>query len=175
MARALLSIFLVIGLTACQGEVEKKPPITINSLERSIHERTKDKDYLVANKTFNTGGGTGGYYVSFDDDRNFRSYSFCDICSGGGSMGTYVQKSKEILLLDSICFESKPHFTDPKVNVPCKGPTMTSYYMVIQKNYVYLSSNPKDTLNPEEAHIDGSYPRFEIVDYEKLDELNYYQ
>ena len=175
MARALLLIFLVIRLTACEDEVEKKAPITINSLERSIHESTKDKDYLVANKTFNTGGGTGGFFVTFEDDRTFRTYGFCDICPGGGSMGTYVQKSKEILLLDTICFESKPHFTDPEVNVPCTGPTMTSYYIVIQKNYVYLSSNPKDTLNPEEAQIDGSFPRFEIVDYKKLDELNYYQ
>lgn len=165
MARILLTISIFCGLIACEGPTELKTATTANQLELSITDRakadTRSKYDSVAYKTFGTGGGLGGYSINFIDHRTYSTFGFCDICPGGGEIGTYIQKSKEIFMLDSVCFENKPHFTNPRVYVNCEGSTMTHYFLVRNGNKVYLSSNPADTLNPQEMKTD-SYPYYEI-------------
>lgn len=170
MLRAHLIFPILIGLSACVGVDNEKNGFQSNQLEISITERIRNDLKIdtnsVAGKTFHTGDGLGGYVINFEDDRTYRTFGFCDICPGGGSIGTYVQKSKTIFMLDSICFENKPHFTSPKVFAKCEGSTMTHYFLVKKGNTLYLSSNPKDTINPNEMKIDFSLPSFDLHEAE---------
>lgn len=127
----------------------------------------EDSSYLdfpidLKGKTFNTGGGTGGYFIDFYEDGLFETYGFCDICPGSGTIGRYTQKSNAIYMIDSVCFVNEPHFTDEAKIVDCWNSTMTVYYLVRTKDAIYLSENANDTLDPKQVHIDGWYPKYEI-------------
>lgn len=164
MFKIFIGISIILFLASCE---EKKYSITANSnVLNPIFpvDSIFNNNETVAYKTFNTGGGTGGYFMTFIDDQSFETFGFCDICPGSGTIGSYVQKSKEILMLDSLCYENEPHFMDSSVYIDCHGSTMTRYYLVRKENILYLSTNPKDTLNPEQAKIDNSLPRHEITD-----------
>lgn len=115
MHKLLLSTLLMLLVLSCEESSindDSSGSIAIEGIAKK--SRSKD-DLSVANKDFNTGGGLGGYVIHFRNDGTFETFSFCDICSGSGSIGTYVQKSNAIYMLDSLCYVNEPHFTDSSV------------------------------------------------------------
>ena len=90
MLRILIGTFLILLISSCE---EEKNVITSNS---NVSNPLFPIDSIygnyesVAYKTFNTGGGTGGYFVTFIDEKRFKTFWFCDICDGAGRIGSYT-------------------------------------------------------------------------------------
>lgn len=160
----LLAVFS-ISVSSCER----------HSLDEQVHKNDPSKEgdgYIpsaidVTNMQFHTGGGLGGYFITFGENNRFETFGFCDICPGSGTIGTYTQKSKVVYMVDSLCFENRPHFTDERKYIDCTGPTMSVYYLVQTKSNIYLTKNANDTLDPTSAHIDGSNPRCELLGIER--------
>ncbi len=151
-------------LTSCKSDpVEQHEYIPYIAEEDSIYVKFPID---VTNKVFNTGSGIGGYFVEFYEGGIFRTFGFCDICSGSGTIGTYTQKSNAIYMVDSLCYENKPHFTNDAEYVDCEGSTMTTYYLVCKAKAIYLSLNASDTLDPRNVEINGAFPCHELLEIE---------
>lgn len=69
-----------------------------------ISEISKTSTINVSNKTFTNRGDLGGHIIEFIDSSRYKTFGWCDICSGSGSYGIYKLVSKKIILQDTLCF-----------------------------------------------------------------------